>query len=159
MRRHWSVFAPTQHHFHYTCNLVLHKAFWGTQSSFFNGGKKPMHHYRDIDHPIVVLHFADHLPLFLNTLNSENMSWHHTRQCIESVARRQFFFCTWAGPCAKWPTRLITQRCASFSVLFHQSHTSPSLFHPLLIFFQWIYIHSKTLQGCIHLVPVANSSF
>ena len=51
-----------------------------------------MHHYRDIDHPIVVLHFADHLPLFLNTLNSENMSWHHTRQCIESVARRQFFF-------------------------------------------------------------------
>ena len=35
MRRHWSGFAPTQHHFHYTCNLVLHKAFWGTQSSFF----------------------------------------------------------------------------------------------------------------------------
>ena len=36
--------------------------------------------------------FADHLPLFLNTLNSENMSWHHTRQCIESVAPRQFSF-------------------------------------------------------------------
>ena len=50
--------------------------------SFF-GGKKPMHHDRDIDHTIVVLHFADHLPLFLNTLNSENMPWHHTR--------RQFF--------------------------------------------------------------------
>ena len=42
----------------------------------------------------------------------------------------------------------------SFSVLFHQSHTSSSLFNPLLIFFQWINIHSKTLQGCIHLVPV-----
>ena len=39
MRRHWSGFAPTQHHFHYTCNLVLHKAFWGTQSSFLMVGK------------------------------------------------------------------------------------------------------------------------
>ena len=127
MRRFWSGFAPTQHNFHYTCNQVLHKAFWGTQVSFFFfGGKKPMHHYRDIDHTIVVLHFADHLPMFLNTLNSENMSWHHTRQCIESAAPQQFFFCTWAGPSAKWPTRLITLRSrlvrcfhlASFRVRF-----------------------------------------
>ena len=39
MRRHWSVFAPTQHHFHCTCNQVLHKAFWGTQVSPFLVGK------------------------------------------------------------------------------------------------------------------------
>ena len=34
-----------------------------------NGGKKLLHHDRDNDHSIVVLHFADHLPQFLNTLN------------------------------------------------------------------------------------------
>ena len=39
MRRHWSGFAPTQHNFHYTCNLVLHKPFWGTQVSLILVGK------------------------------------------------------------------------------------------------------------------------
>ena len=117
----------------HTTQFSLHMQSGSSQSflrdsgfPFFFGGKKPMHHYRDIDHTIVVLHFADHLPMFLNTLNSENMSWHHTRQCIESAAPQQFFFCTWAGPSAKWPTRLITLRSrlvrcfhlASFRVRF-----------------------------------------
>ena len=57
---------------------------------FLNGVKKRLHHDRDIDHTIVALHFADHLPQFLNTQNSENLSWHHTRQCTESAAPRQF---------------------------------------------------------------------
>ena len=53
------------------------------------GGKKLLHHDRDNDHTIVVLHFADHLPLFLNTRNSGNLSFHDTLQCTESVALRQ----------------------------------------------------------------------
>ena len=35
------------------------------------GGKKPMQLDKDINHTIVVLHFEDLLPQFLNTLNSE----------------------------------------------------------------------------------------
>ena len=35
------------------------------------GGKTLLHHDRDIDHSIVVLHFAGHLPQVLNTLNWE----------------------------------------------------------------------------------------
>ena len=47
MRRHLSAFAPmskfTQHIFHHTCNLALHKALWRIQSSFlflFEGWQK-----------------------------------------------------------------------------------------------------------------------
>ena len=47
MRRHWSGFTLkskfTQHKFHYTCNLALHKTLWRIQSSFlffFNGDQK-----------------------------------------------------------------------------------------------------------------------
>ena len=39
-------------------------------------------------------------------------------------------------------------------MLFHQSHSSSSLFKPRIIFFQRIYFHSKTLQGCIHVALV-----
>ena len=99
--------------------------------------------------PSVVLRFAD-LQLFLNTLNSENMSWHHTRQCIESVARRQFFFSAHEqdhvqndqldsshyGLVSSVVFIWLLFEYVSFSVLFHQSHTSSSLFHPLFIFFQ-----------------------
>ena len=95
MTRHWSVFTLkskfTQHNFHYTCNLALHTAPWRTPSSFLfflNGGKKPLHYDRDTDHLFVVLHFAEP-PQFLNTVNWGNLSFHHKRQCTESVALRQ----------------------------------------------------------------------
>ena len=45
-------------------------------------------------------------PQFLNILVIwVNLSLHHTRQCTESVAPRQFSAHRWAAPCAKWPTR------------------------------------------------------
>ena len=50
------------------------------------------------------------IPQFLNTLNWENLSFHHTRQCTESVAPRQFSAHLWPAPCAKWTTRLTRQR-------------------------------------------------
>ena len=40
----------------------------GSFSLFLNGGKKEMHHDRNIDHPIGLLHFAE-LPQFLDILN------------------------------------------------------------------------------------------
>ena len=128
-RRHWSGFTPmskfTQHTSYWTCNLVLHRAFWVTQaSSFLNGGKKWMHHDRDIDHFFVVLRLAD-LPQFLNTLNSENLSLHHTRQCVESVATRQFSAHLCAAPCAKWPP--FFHPCSSITpTLHHIVLTTPS---------------------------------
>ena len=67
-------FAPkskfTQHNFHCTCNLALRKALWGVHQVFFflEGWEKTMHHDRDIDHFVSLLHFADHFPQFLNTL-------------------------------------------------------------------------------------------
>ena len=48
-----------------------------------------MHPDRVIDHPFGLLHFAE-LPQFLDTLNWENLPLHHTLQCTESVAPRQF---------------------------------------------------------------------
>ena len=93
MRRHWSGSSPksqfTQHNSHWTCNLALHKAFWGTQSIFFLVKKSQCITTGTLTTPSVVLRFAD-LPQFLNTLNSVNLSLYHTRQCIESVAPRQF---------------------------------------------------------------------
>ena len=45
-------------------------------------------------------------PQFLNILVIwVNLSLHHTRQCTESVAPRQFSAHRWAATCAKWPTR------------------------------------------------------
>ena len=131
-RRRWSGFTPmsksTQHNFHYTCNLVLHNALWVIPSSFFLWmvGKSFLHHDRDNDHSIVVLHFAGHLPQFLNTLNSGNLSFHDKRQCTESVALRQVLAPPWAAPCAQWRTRFLRQRSrlvrcfhlASFRVRF-----------------------------------------
>ena len=59
-------------------------------SLVLNGVQMPMHHDRDIDHPVGLLHFAE-LPQFLNILVIwANLSLHHTRQCTESVAPRQF---------------------------------------------------------------------
>ena len=77
----------------------------------------------------------------LNTLNSGNLSFQHTRQCIESVARRLFFFCTWAGTCANWTTRLLTLRSclvrsfhfASFRVRF-LIRALPSIPHIIISF-------------------------
>ena len=96
-----------------------------------------MHHDRDIDHPIVVLRFAD-LPQFLNTLNWANLSWRHTRQCTESVAPRQISAHLGAAP---WPTRLTRLRyylvrsfhVASFRVRF-SIRTFPSIPHFIVSF-------------------------
>ena len=99
-----------------------------------------MHHDRSIDHPIVVLRFAD-LPQFLNTLNWKNLSFHHTRKCTESVALGQVLALPWAAPLLNWTTRLsdfglvssvVSIRLlfvfVSPSVFFHQFHTSSSTF-------------------------------
>ena len=87
------VYAHVEVH---TTQFSLHMQSGSSQRSlgdsikFFlmNGGKKLLHHDRVIDHSIVVLHFSEP-PQFLNPLNSGNLSFHHKRQCIESVARRQ----------------------------------------------------------------------
>ena len=121
---------------------------------------------RDTGHLFVVLRFAE-LPQFLNTVNWGNLSFHHKRHRTESVAVRQVLAPPWehhwyieqvgfsgfglvSSVVFLW--RLFVS--VSPSVLFHQSHISSSLPNPHLIFFQWIYYHSKTLQGCIHLAPV-----
>ena len=71
-------------------------------------------------------------------------------------------------PLVNWTTRLLRLRSclilsfhlASLSVPFSvRALPSTSRFiisvkHTHLIFIQWICFHSKTLQGCIHLVPV-----
>ena len=120
-----------------------------------------MHHDRSIDRPIVVLRFAD-LPQFLNTLNWENLSFQHTRQCTESVALRQVLAPLWAARKeSKWKPRTrqdrsLRRRVVQFTNGFSINPTLHHLFfrNPHVIFFQWIYVHTKTLQGCIHVAPV-----
>ena len=105
-----------------------------------------MHHDRSIDHPCI---FADHLPLFLNTLNSENMSWHHTRQCIESVAPRQFFFLHMSRTMCK-----MTNSTHHTTVRFFFS-ALPSIPHYIISFQPSESISiPKTLLGCIRVAPV-----
>ena len=169
MRRHWSGFAPTQHHFHYTCYLVLHKAFWGTQSSFFlMVGKSQCITTGTLTTPslccILQIIFHCFWTLWIqrtcrgithgNVLNL----WHddsfffsaHEQDHVENDQLDSSHYGLVSSVVFIWLLFVFV----SFSVLFHQSHTSSSLFHPLLIFSQWIYFHSKTLQGCNHLVPV-----
>ena len=104
----------------------------------------------------------------LNTLNWENLSFHDKRQCTESVAPRQFSahlseqhqvqndqldspdYGLVSSVIFIW--RLFVS--VSPSVLFDHSHSSSSLLKPPLIFFQWFYFHSNTLQGCIHRATV-----
>ena len=100
-----------------------------------------MHHDRSIDHTIVVLRFADHLPQFLKTLNSGNLSLRHTKQCTESVALRQFSAPLWAAPLVNWTTRLLRLRSrlvrcfhlASFRVRF-SIRARPSITHFIISF-------------------------
>ena len=97
-RRHRSGFTLkskfTQHNFHYTCNLALHKALWRIQSSFLfffflNGDKKNLCITTgSLTTPSLYCVFSEP-PQFLNPLNSVNLSFHRKRQCIESVAPRQ----------------------------------------------------------------------
>ena len=147
MRRHWSGFTPkshfTQHNFHYTCNVALHKPLWRIQSSFLfflNGGTKPLHHEKDIDRFIVVLRFSEP-PQFLNTLFLRELVFpSQTAKWTESLALRQVLAPPWAAPLVNWTTPFLRLRSclvrifhlASFRVrfsicLFHQSHTSSSL--------------------------------
>ena len=88
----------------------------GFFSLVLNCGQKQMHHDRDIDHPIGLLHFEE-LPRFLDTLNWELLLLHHTRQCTDSVARRQFS----AHLLSRTMCKITT---VSPSVLIHHSHTS-----------------------------------
>ena len=88
----------------------------GFFSLVLNCGQKQMHHDRDIDHPIGLLHFEE-LPRFLDTLNWELLLLHHTRQCTESVAPRQFSAHLLSSTICKKNT-------FSPSVLIHHSHTS-----------------------------------
>ena len=108
---------------------------------FSSGGKKTIHHDRSIDRRIVALRFAE-LPQFLNSLNWENLSFHHTRQCIESVAPRQFFAPPWAAPLVNWTTRFLRLRSClvrsfhldSFRVRF-SIRVLPSIPHFIIDFF------------------------
>ena len=132
----------------------------GDSIKFFlmSGGKKLPHQDRDNDSSIVVLHFAGHLPQFLNTLNWGTLSFHDKRQCTESVALRQVLAPPWAAPCAKWRTRFLRLRSRlvvfiwllfvydSPSVLFDHSHTSSFRVNHVVIFFWSVLFHSETLQ-------------
>ena len=96
-KRHWSGFTPhvEVHTTHFILNMQSGslQSFLRDSGSFslvLNCGKKQMHHNRDIDHLVGLLHFAE-LPQFLNILVIwAKLSLHHTRQCTESVAPRQF---------------------------------------------------------------------
>ena len=152
MRRHWSVFAPTQHHFHCTCNQVLHKAFWGTQVSPFLVGKSQCITTGTLTTPslycILQIIFQCFWTLWIQRTcrgithgNVMNL-WHHD----------SFFFCTWAGPRAKWPTRLITLRSrlvrcfhlASFRVRF-LIRALPSIPHFIISFQPTLHLLSVNL--------------
>ena len=145
MRRHWSGFAPTQHQFSLHMQSGCSQSFLRDSIKFFlMVGKSQCITTGTLTTPSLCCIFADHLPLFLNTLNSENMSWHHTRQCAESVALRQFSLVAHEqdhvqndqldsphyGLVSFVVLILLLFVYVSWSVLFHQSHTSSSLFKP-----------------------------
>ena len=106
--------------------------------SFF-GGKKPMHHDRDIDHPIVVLHFAE-LPVFLNSLNCETCRcithgnvlnlWHHD----------SFLHIFLSSTMCKITT-------VSPSLLIHHSHTSAYRVNHSVFFFLIFKGFESVLRG------------
>ena len=52
-----------------------------------NGGKELLHHDKNIDHSIDLLQIST---VSEHICNLVNLSLHHTRQCTESVAPRQF---------------------------------------------------------------------
>ena len=161
--RHWSGFTLkskfTQHNFHYTCNLPLHTAPWRTQSSFsffWMVGKKA---------------FAPrqgHWPPFrcIAVCGTSTVSEHSKlRELVFPSQTAMHWICgtttssctTLRAPQVYWTTRFLRLRsCLVRSFQFgvsscpflhpcssNQSHTSSSLPNPHLIFFQWIYFHSK----------------
>ena len=93
---------------------------------FLKGDKKPLHHYKDIDHPIVVLRFSEPAQ-FLNTPNWGKLSFHHRRQYIESVALR---------PAPLWAAQLVklnnstSQTTVSSRPLFLFGFSSCTFLHP-----------------------------
>ena len=108
MRRHWSKSKFTQHNFHYTCNLALGKALWVIPSKFFcwRVGKRFCITTRT---PTTLSAYCILQVIFHRCWThwiGRLLSWHHTLQCTESVAPRQFSAHLWAALCAKWPTRL-----------------------------------------------------
>ena len=174
MRRHWSgVCAQIEVH---TTHFSLHMQSGSSQGSLEDSiklsfscwrvTKKPLHHDKDIDHPIVVLRFSE-LPQFLITLNWGNlfvfpwqtaMHWicgTTTGTTLSSTIGKidQLDFSDY-GLVSSDVFIWLLFVYVSPSVLFHQSHSSSSLFKPRIIFFQRIYFHSKTLQGCIHVALV-----
>ena len=170
MRRHWSVLAPksqfTQHNSHWTCNLALHNALWEIQSSFFffrlvgkslcikTGALTTLSLYcilQIIFHSFWklwirgtclsttqsnVLYLWHHDSFLLHHGKNKNNSTSQTSVSSRPLFSFGFFSCTFLHPC---------------------SSINPTLHH----LFQWIYIHSKTLQGCIQVArsDLANSSF
>ena len=117
------------------------------------------HHDRDIDHSIVVLYFARHLPQFLNTLNWGNLSCHDKRQYTESVAPRQFSAHLWVTLCAKLPTRFTKLRSrlvrnyhfASFRVRF-SIRALPSIPEFIISF---LFHHSSSFSDSISFQNIA----
>ena len=125
-----------------------------------------MHHDRSIDHPIVVLRFADP-PQFLNTLNWENLSFHHSRKCTESVAPRQVLAPPWAAPLVNWTTRLLrlwsclvrSFHLASFRVRFF-IRAFPSIPHFIISYFviRTSYSFSESISTPKHCKGASTSS-
>ena len=149
MRRHWSVFAPTQHHFHYTCILVLHKAFWGTHSScFLMVWKSQCITTGTLTTPslccILQIIFHCFWTLWiqrtcrgithgnvLNLWHHDSFFFAHEQDHVQNDQLDSSHYGLVSSVVFIWLLFVFV----SFSVLFHQSHTSSSLFHPLLIFF------------------------
>ena len=147
MRRHWSGFTPkshfTQHNFHYTCNLVLHKALWRIQSSFlflfWMVGKSICITRKTLTTLSLYCAFRNLDSCWTLYIEGTCLSITHCK-CTESLALRQVLAPPWAAPLVNWTTPFLRLRSClvrifhlasfrdRFSIcLFHQSHTSSSL--------------------------------
>ena len=95
--RHCLEFTPmskfTQHISYWTCNLVLYRAIWGTQASFrlfwMVGKSKCITTGTSTNLSVYCIsqNFHSFWTLYINW---KNLSLHHTLQCTEFVAPRQF---------------------------------------------------------------------
>ena len=146
MRRHWSGLAPksqfTQHNSHYTCNLVLHKAFWGTQAAPFLVGKSQCITTGTLTTPsfycILQIIFHCFWTLWIqrtcrgithgNVLNL----WHHDRflhHLEQDHVQNDQLDSPHYGLVPSVVFSFASFVCTFlYFVLFHQSHTSSSLF-------------------------------
>ena len=137
MRRHWSGFTLdskfTQHNFHYTCNLALHKPLWRTRSSFLF-----LFGWWD-EAPASQRKTLTTLSLYCAFRNLDSFWTLFFEGTCLSIALRQVLAPPWAAPLVNWTTRFLRLRSClvrSFSLgifscpLFHLcSSITPTLHH------------------------------